>query len=144
MEDQIVQPETAEFKVIHWPALMLPAAYDALIYSKWLRSYRFGNPLIKRIVPYTYYMEQRIIIKDILESPHTTVILAVLGDDDDVVLGFCVHRKDILDYIFVHQDYRRNHIAKALMPPKITVYTHVTATFDLWNKNKDLLYNPYI
>jgi hypothetical protein len=54
------------------------------------------------------------------------VRLAVLGDDSDVVLGFSCSRGDVLDYVHVHKDYRRNGIGCSLISEGIQTITHLT------------------
>ncbi len=73
--------------------------------------------------------------------------LAVLSDDPDVVLGFSVSREDVLDYVYVHKDQRRLGIARKLLPPHFTTFSHITLTaMEIWHKNpkyKQLKFNPF-
>jgi GNAT superfamily N-acetyltransferase len=73
------------------------------------------------------------------------VRLAVLSDDRDVVLGFSVSREDILDYVHVHKDMRKQGVATSLIPKDIKIITHLTKTALLvWPKYENITFNPFI
>lgn len=132
----------------------LPAQYRNLIYSKWLKSLRRGNDLLKLVDSKAFYAYHNLLIDDVLAKPMTHVRIASLSDDLDVVLGFCVCRPgdpDIIDYVYVNRDMRRQGIGTTLVPVKIGVegfkiFTHVTKTglavtakkYPKWS------YNPYV
>lgn len=118
----------SSYSIISYPAKDLPEVYEPLIYSKWLRSLRFGEQIFKDMDSNEYYTKHHAYIKRLLSCPDTSVRLAVLSEDHDIVLGFSVSRGDILDYVHVHKDYRRMGIGRALLPEKITTITHLTKT----------------
>ncbi len=124
----------------------LPSAYRALIFSKWLRSLRFGNDWFKKIDSKAYYEAYHHLIEKILDKDVTQVRLAVLTDDFDVVLGFSISRKNILDYVYVHKDIRLHGIGTKLVPKDIEIYTNLTKTADIILKSKGLraVFNPFI
>lgn len=141
----IVQPT---YSVISYKFSELPSSYHPMLYSRWLRSLRFGNNLYKKIKSDKFYDEYKKYIGTLLNKPDCLMKMAVLSDDFDVVLGFSVSREDVLDYIHVHSDYRRLGIGRALFPDKITTFTHVTHfAIIIWqsenSKYKKLEYNPY-
>jgi hypothetical protein len=119
--------------------------YINLIYSKWLRSFRYGNDYIKLTDSESYYVNYHRYITTLLQKPETTIRLAVLTDDADVVLGFSVSRGNILDYVHVHKDNRRIGIGTKLIPPGIDTFTHCTKTWlSIWNdKYKDWKFNLF-
>lgn len=135
------------YSIISFPASKLPENFVPLVFSKWLRSLRFGNPLFKRVYTKDYYKNYHTYIENLLKKPDSIIRLAVLTDDQDVVLGFSVSREDVLDYIHVHNDYRRIGIARLLMPKDITTFTHITTTWlSIWPGNpnyKHLQFNPF-
>jgi GNAT superfamily N-acetyltransferase len=141
--------EVPTYSVISYAAHKLPEEYVSLIFSKWLRSLRFGNPLFKNIKSEAFYTQYHAYIENLLKKPDSIVRLAVLTDDPDVVLGFSVCREDVLDYVYVHKDHRNVGIAKSLMPKnrKITTMTHITMiALEIWRKNpkyKYLEFNPF-
>lgn len=126
--------QVASYDIISFPGRSLfdplrPFIYDQykpLIFSKWLRSLRFGNELFHKIDSKEYYKNYHAFIELLLSKPDSLVKLAVLSDDHDVVLGFSVSREDVLDYVHVHKDQRRLGIGTALIPAGTTVFTHIT------------------
>lgn len=146
------------YKVIHFPGREFPQQYHALLFSKWMRSLRHQNDYYKLIDPKCYYEAYRKYIQVLLDRPETVVRLAVLEDDDDVVLGFSVVRETILDYVHVLRirintdtgfemvDYRRKGIGSRLVPKDIDTFTHITKTAILiWSdhKYKHWKFNPF-
>jgi hypothetical protein len=153
MEPETIHPETIEsegkvrptYSVVVFPSMELPLNYHPMIYSRWLRSLRFGNPLFKKVDSKEYYKNYHAYLESVLKKPDCKVRLAVLSDDDDVVLGFSVSRGEILDYVNVHTHHRMLGIGTALIPPDIKVFTHVTiAGLEIWQrKHKDWKFNPF-
>jgi hypothetical protein len=120
--------ETASYDIVSVVGSSIPESYKGLIYSRWLRSHRYGNFLFKMIDSDIYYEKYHRYIELLLHKPETEVRLAVLSDDHDIVLGFCVHRDKILDYVHVHYTCRNARIGWHLVPEKITCITHYTYT----------------
>lgn len=133
------------YSIISYPAKDLPEAYTALIFSRWLRSFRNGNPFIKKADPGGYYKHYHAYIENLLSKPDSVVRLAVLSDDHDVALGFSVVREDVLDYVHVQVNHRRQGIAKKLVPPGITTISHTTQlALGIWQeKYKEIKFNPF-
>ncbi len=135
------------YSVVSYPAKELPEQYTSMVYSKWLRSLRFGNPVFKAIETDAYYRQYHAYLEMLMKKPDSLIKLAVLSDDHDVVLGFSVSREDVIDYIHVHKDHRRQGIAKKLLPPGITTMSHTTLTaLQIWRENpkyKHLKFNPF-
>ncbi len=135
------------YKVISFPSAKLPVEYKALVFSKWLRSLRYGNAIMEKVNQDEYFTNYHKFIENLLSKPDSIVRLAVLSDDHDVVLGFATSREDVLDYIHVHKDQRTQGIAKALMPDGITTFSHITkSAMEIWQKNdkyKHLEFNPF-
>ncbi len=127
-----------------------------MIYSKWLRSLRFGNDYFKLADAAAYYEAYQRYITNILQV--ATVRLAVISDDEDVVIGFAVVRNNILDYVHVLRlrlksitgfdvvDYRRRGIGTKLVPKNIDTVTHLTRTaLTIWgSKYSHWKFNPFI
>ncbi len=135
------------YSILVFPASQLPEQYTAMIFSKWLRSLRFGNTLFRSMDSDAYYRNYHVYIENLLKKPDSIVRLAVLSDDHDVVLGFSVSREDVLDYIHVHYDYRKIGVGSALVPEGITTFTHITLIgIDIWHnksKYKNWKFNPF-
>lgn len=143
--DSQVESKAAAYKVIEFNACDLPPSYRNLIYAKWLRSLRYGSSVFRLMDPAAYYPAYNKFIARIL-SGASPIRLAVLADDDDVVLGFCVYRGEILDYVHVHRDMRKLGIMRKLIPPGITTFTHLTNVWQrLWKLYyADWKFNPFV
>ncbi len=135
------------YSIIVFPGSKLPSQYIPMLFSRWLRSLRFGNPLFKKVRSKDYFRNYHTYIEKLLSKPDSQVRLAVLSDDHDVVLGFSVSREDVLDYVHVHTDYRKIGIGAKLIPEGITTFTHLTETAtNIWQYNekyKELKFNPF-
>lgn len=139
-------PISSTYHCIVYKGEDLPKQYEALIYSKWLRSLRYGNDYYKLIDQDSYFNVYHRYIAQLLAKPECEVRLAVLGDDYDCVLGFAVSRGDCLDYVHVHKDYRKTGVARSL-----TVFTdwqwisHLTRQgISSWNKlAPNAKFNPF-
>ena len=144
VHDKATQQEVG-YSVIGIHPTLLPDSYRNMIYSKWLRSLRFGNDYFKLINPAAYYDAYNKYIQRIMAQPKTMVRVAVLNDDYDVALGFSVSRGNILDYVHVHRDNRFLGIGTKLVPNGIDTITHLTKTgMVIWaNKYGHWAFNPF-
>ncbi len=139
--------EIASYTIISFSGIYLPKQYEGMIYAKWMRSLRKGFDYFSLIEAMTYYGAYHNYIAILLGKPETVIRLAVLSDDHDVVLGFSVCRKNILDYILVLlPEYRRLKIGTSLIPNGIDTFTHLTRTgMTIWNnKYSEWKFNPFI
>lgn len=120
-------------------------AYAPVVFSGWLKSLRFGNDFYRLVEQGSYFKTYHRYIQSLLERPETEVRLAVLTDDDDVVLGFSVSRGTVLDYVYVNKDYRRLGIGRNLVPAGIETITHLTRIgLTLWNnKLTGVKFDPF-
>lgn len=162
MEDPILHEKAAEpeeltlvcdqplptYTIITVPSSNLGDQYKPMVYSRWLRSLRYGNNIFKKMSSNDYYKNYHAFIGKLMDKPDSIVRMAVLSDDHDVVLGFAVSREDVLDYIHVHSDYRRQGIGHLLLPSKVTTFTHLTSyAIAIWqgkdSEYKHLKFNPY-
>ena len=136
----------SSYQVISYPGPTLPEQYQNLVFSKWLRSNRFGNDYMKLIDSNAYFNAYHNYIESILKRHECVVRLAVLADDKDVVLGFSVSEPSVLHYCHVHKDQRKQGIATSLLPKDIEIFTHLTKTaMSIWNsKYPNWILNPFI
>jgi hypothetical protein len=149
MEDQKVDTETAptqeSYTVLAFEGSHLPENYKALVYSKWMRSLRYGNSYFKLTSSDEYFAAYNRFIEGLLLSEGSKVRLAVLTNDPDVVLGFSVSRPDVLDYVHVQKDQRKQGIATSLTNFPFTFITHLTQDgLSIWgSKLKNVRFNPF-
>lgn len=144
--EEAEEEENASYDIISFPSAELPEDYKGLVYSRWLRSHRYGNFLFKMVDSDVYYDRYSKYIDTLLAKPESKVRLAVLSDNHDVALGFCVHRNDILDYVHVHYGCRSAGIASNLVPDKISYITHYTymGSRFVTDRYGGFRFNPYL
>lgn len=135
----------ASYTVLSYAAKDLPEAYIGLVFSKWLRSLRYGNDFFRLIDAESYYKAYHPVVTAVLSKPEAVVRIAVLTDDHDVALGFSVSRGNVLDYVYVDRLNRRIGIGKSLVPGTIDTISHVTKTgLTIWgSKAGHWKFNPF-
>ncbi len=138
------------FQILTFKGSDLPINYQAMIYSKWLRSLRNGNDLFKAMVSNDYYTQYHKFLRAILLKPDCLVRIAVLTENKDIALGFSVSREDVLDYVYVQPEQRGQKLLHKLIPKNITTFTHMTKTWlPIWQSSaftnvfKDWKFNPF-
>jgi GNAT superfamily N-acetyltransferase len=143
-----IESNQASYAVISFPAALVPKEYQNVVIARWLRSLREDNEYFGRIEKRPYFKVYDAFIKTILLRPHATVKFAVLSDDKDVVLGWCVTEGSALHYVHVHAAQRGQGIAKTLIPDNIEYITHVTSLGDKLLRSKkftkEIQFNPFI
>lgn len=120
--------------------------YQNMIIFRWKKALRKDNPFFAMIDPvgfgewYDYY------IPAVIKRPDCKVRLAVLGDDEDVALGFSVSRGPVLDFVHVHKDQKGLGIGQNLIPNGIESFTHLTTHGKrLWKQHYPCWkFNPFL
>lgn len=142
MEDQ----EKVEMEIHAHEGKYLPKQYLNLVRARWARSYRHNNDYMKLVQADAYYNAYSVYIMHILNRPSTTVRLAVLQEDPDVVLGFSVAEGNFLHYVEVPTAYRRQGIGRSLVPEKVEWFSHLTKLgMRLWaEKAPNAKFSPFI
>lgn len=137
--------ESPTYTVLGFFGQRLPQEYEALIFSKWLRSLRKGNDYFHIAEAADYYKIYHAYIEKLLNKPGMRVRIAVLSDDPDVVLGFSCAREDVLDYVYIQPEQRGQKLTGMLIPDNITAFTHMTKTWlPIWQaKYKHWKFNPF-
>lgn len=138
--------EKASFQIHPYPGRYLPFNYRNFVLARWKRSYRYGNDLIKLIDRDGYYTAYDAYMPQVLNRENTKVRLALLGEDLDVAIGFSIMENNILHYVYVQKDFRRNGLGRHLVPDKIEFFTHLTKSgMELWSvKVRDARFNPFL
>lgn len=151
MVDSALKVVEDNYLIVKHPGADFPKEYKALVFSRWLRSLRYGNPIFKKMESDPYYGAYHAYIEHLLQKPESIVRLALLPANEDgpeTVIGFSVSRAGVLDYIHVHKDQRLQGIAKKLLPNHLHTFTHYTNMAGLiWQSNsnyKHLKFNPHL
>ena len=77
---------------------------------------------------------------DLIQRSH---LLEAEFEGIDETLGFAVVQDDVCHFVYVKKDFRRQHIAKALLQG-VKRYTYYTKAGIKLAKALDLHYNPYL
>lgn len=122
----------------------IPAVYRALVFSKFLRSLRYGNAYFNLIEQSAYFSIYHAVIELLLTRPELEARFAVLGDDSDVVLGWALVEGRKLHYVYVNRENRRIGIGKTLVGGGIQTVTHLTELgLSIWHKLGKTVFNPF-
>lgn len=119
-----------------------------LIFATWLKSYQAASPNTKHIPRDDYFTGHHKVLERIF-ARKPTVMLAVLPDDHEVILGYSVTENDTIHYVYVKPAFRRYGIATALLgasgiSPRAR-FTHYTYVIRLMHERvKEMTYNPYL
>ncbi len=121
-------------------------SYEAMIYSDFLKSLRYGNEWYSLIDSDRYFGVYKQVIASLLKRPLSNVRLAVLTDDPDTCLGWSLSEGKSLHYVFVKKDTRLQGIATELLPKNFTQVTHLTkAGRAIWcNKYQNAIFDPFL
>ena len=133
----------ASYEVIAYKALNIPSGFENVVKAPFLNSLRYGNDLFKLIDQESYYTAYGKYIDSLLKRPKAIVRFAVL--DDLTVLGWSLTEVDIVHYVWVKKEVRRQGIAKALVPFEFKFFSHITNKgLSIWNaKCPQARFNPF-
>lgn len=115
------------------------------IMATFLRGMYYGNEFYN-LIPKQIFMDNFKHVADALVSGKYQVNIACLKDDTDVILGFSVLSKDFskIEYCFVKAAWRKQGIARTLLPRNPTSFTHFTSLgLILVPKFNNPVFNPF-
>jgi GNAT superfamily N-acetyltransferase len=120
---------------------------ENFIFSTALAGLYYGDSWFSKIKKAVFINHYRKILQDILAKPSTRVRVACIKEDPDEIKGYAVlvnHEKALM-WIFVKKDWRKNGIAKALVPITVTEVTNLTTLGAiLMKKYPQLSFNPFV
>jgi GNAT superfamily N-acetyltransferase len=120
---------------------------ENFIYSTALSGLYYGDSWFSKIKKMIFINTYREILKAILAKPTTEVRVACIKDDPDEIKGYCilVNNGSALMWVFVKKDWRKQGIAKALVPDTVTEVTNLTHLGEiLIKKYPHVSFNPFI
>jgi len=123
-----------------------PCAEDtSFIFATWLRGLRYGNELFELINPDVYFEFYHKVIQSILTNKNTTVAIACLKEDKDVILGYAVYSGTTLHWCHVKTAWRNIGIAKQLVPSNINTVSHLTKVgIGILKNHPAVQFNPFL
>ncbi len=115
------------------------------IYATWLRGLYYASAFYSAIEKDVFFKEYESVIKRILAKEGVVVKVSCLKEAPDVVLGYAIFEPQrALHYVFVKQVWRRQGLAKELVPNDLINVTHLTELGQLIAKKKNLKLNPWL
>ncbi len=136
------------YKIIPVFSLDDHPGYEGYIFAHFMHSLRKGNELFKLVDKDAFYENYHRFIQNLLQRPEIQIRFAVLSDDPDVVLGFSLLEKNVIHYVFVAPDFRKQGIGKDLsliLSERFNYMTHLTNdALLIWPKYPSLTFNPFL
>jgi hypothetical protein len=101
----------------------------------------FGNDFFKEVPKEIFFNYFPILVNELLSV--SSVKVACLKEDPDVILGYSLFRGSRLHWIYVKQAWRKNGISKLLVPLEINTCTYLTKVGKSL-KPKEWIFNPFL
>lgn len=115
---------------------------EAFIFSTWLLGLYYGDSWFSKLDKNYFMQEYHKVIENLLSR--STIKIACLKEDENVIIGYSVYDENTLHWVFVKKDFRKINIAKSLVPSNIKVVTHATKVgHEILKKKKDLKLKPF-
>lgn len=108
-----------------------------------MRSLKYGNFFFRQVDDAAFFKNYNAFIGVLMERPKAVIRLAVLTDEPDTVLGWCLKDGETLHYVWVDKIQRKQGIAKELVGTfdKVTHMTHIG--FEIFQKLNDIIFDPW-
>lgn len=119
----------------------LSSDHHNLIRATFLNSLRIGNDWFKLIDQNAYYKKYATFIEDLIAR--STIRYGEL--DDETIIGWCMHQRGIVHYVWVKKEAHRKGVATSLMPKEFNTMTHVThKVLNIWAKKfPEVKFDPF-
>lgn len=98
------------------------------ILATFLKGLYYGDSWFSQI-PQPVFMENyKKVAEALLNNPNNQIMVACLKEDEDVILGYSIlgDSYSTIHWVFVKAAWRKGGIARALVPLRPGVYTHLT------------------
>lgn len=119
-----------------------PADHN-FIHRSWYKSLQKVHPY-KLIDKQIYHRVYSAAIFAILRNSQVATIVANFKEDPNLIFGYSVIQGPHLHYVYVKPSWRKQGIAKELLPPGLISFSHYSPEFQpIWDKNAKLIFNPF-
>ena len=119
-----------------------PAPGDInFLLSTMLKGLYFGSRFYAPIDQECFFSAYEPFIKQLMLK--STIKVACLADDKDVILGYSIFRSECVSFVFVKKSYRKLGLARMLYPPGMVFCDHITDSGDVLRKKLNLRFNPF-
>lgn len=116
------------------------------ILATFLRGLYYGDSWFSLIPKQIFMANYKKVAEALVLSPKTTVKIACLKEDENVILGYSILSNDYMTihWVFVKSAWRHKGIAKSLVPKYPTSVTHLTTLGkQLLTKFDNISFNPF-
>ena len=116
----------------------------AFVLSTFLRGLYYGDSWFS-LIPKDIFMDNYKLVGDVLLKKYV-VKVACLKEDPDVILGYSILGTDYqtIHWVYVKSAWRKQGVAKSLLPKYPTAVTHMTALGKiLLPKFEHCVFNPF-
>jgi len=110
-------------------------------FTTWLHGLYYGNSWFNAIDKDVFYEKYHEVLKLLLGR--SSLRVACMEDEPDVILGYSVFTDTTLHWVFVKKAWRKLGIAKRLIPQDINTVSHLTKLGKAL-KPKDWKFNPFL
>lgn len=126
----------------------------AFVMSNLLKHTKNHSIHAKRIPRSLFFSHHHGLVENMLERPFTSVLIAHLKEDPNVIIGYLAVEEEpeeepIIHYVFVKEPFRKFGVAKMLLEasklnPNVCQITHWTHEVETLSKKfPKMKYNPY-
>lgn len=112
--------------------------YRGLIFSKYLRSLKSGSYYFRMCDSVSFFQNYHLYFENLLKRPQIKFHIAVLSDNEDVVLGWAVKEGHTLHYVYVSPEQSGQGIARTLCGVFSEVTQMTEAGAKIWKKMKHI------
>lgn len=118
----------------------------SFIMATFLRGLYYGDSWFSTIPKDVFMSNYKVLGENLIYSDKTTVKVACLKDDSNVILGYSILSADFqtVHFVFVKTAWRKKGIARSLVPAHPVTVTHLTALGKkLMTKLPTAIFNPF-
>lgn len=118
---------------------------EAFVCSTFLRNLYYSSTFWKQCRKDKFMEFYHVFIERLLSKPTTETVILCLNDDDDVIIGYSIITpENVLHFVYVKRDWRRNGFSNLLVPNTIKIITHLTDLGDtIYRKKRHLEFDPF-
>ena len=116
------------------------------ILATFLRGLYYGDSWFSFIPKQIFMTNYKKMAEALVKGDKTTIKVACLKEDSDVILGYSILSYDYqtIHWVFVKVAWRNRGIARSLLPKYPSVVTHLTKLGkDLLTKFENIIFNPF-
>lgn len=112
------------------------------IYSTWLRGLYYASPFWAEVDKDLFFSTYSRVVETLVAR--STVVVACLPDDDDVILGYAVAEGPVLHWVQIKEPWRKQGLAKHLVSGlSVNEVSHLTNIGNKLRKKHKLAFNPF-